>query len=41
MVIFHVGDSSMSEEDVYDIKAIKISRFMIENFPGLISALME
>lgn len=28
MVTFHVGDSSMSERDVLDITAVKISRFM-------------
>lgn len=32
---FHVGDSSLSERDVLDITAVKISRFMKEDLSCL------
>lgn len=34
-VTFHVGDSSLSERDVLDITAVKISRFMKEDLSCL------
>ncbi|CAH1426832.1 unnamed protein product [Lactuca virosa] len=40
-VTFRVGDSDFSEDDVYDVTAIEIPRFMREDFPGLINTVRE
>ncbi|CAI9276868.1 unnamed protein product [Lactuca saligna] len=41
MAIFCVGDSYMGEEDVCDIIATKIFRFMKEDLPGLINTIIK
>lgn len=41
MVTSRVGDVSLSERDVYNIMTTEISRFTREDFPRLISIVME